>query len=458
MANAELKAYREKLFTDLYTNIVPDRVPVYDGFSYEFYAQAGGGSLLQNEYNMTVESLKAQIDEVMKIALGDYVAFSTRNPYSIFFKKPLTENVGKTGMQQHPEVEVMKASDYDEFIKDPYGFYAKHLIFAGNLAYDKNDPVKFAMALLRNVYQAQDYQRIAAAASAYMREEYDFFPNPPAGTSGYQMVPFDVLADRNRGFSEITKDIKRIPDKVIAAMDALMPYCISRAAGSKPHPLGANSTMTHMGAFLRTKEFEKFYWKYFYELVQISAERGQHQVLFCEHDWTRFVDYMQDFPMGTRLFMEYGDPQYFKDKLGKTCVLGGFYPLALLKTGTREQCLDEAKKLLDIMAPGGNYYFRTDKSIMNPSDINVDNYTAVVNFVKDNYRYDNAGDKVTDIDPETTIARGLGKQYPEFKSEYWMTYDDYAADYPAPDESVEGVLRSTFRKYQDMAMRNFLMG
>ncbi|MBO7699815.1 MAG: uroporphyrinogen decarboxylase, partial [Eubacteriaceae bacterium] len=117
-----------------------------------------------------------------------------------------------------------------------------------------------------------------------------------------------------------------------------------------------------------------------------------------------------------------------------------------------------AKKLLDIMAPGGNYYFRTDKSIMNPSDINVENYTAVVNFVKDNYRYDNAGDKVTDIDPETTIARGLGKQYPEFKSEYWMTYDDYAADYPAPDESVEGVLRSTFQRYQDMAMRNFLMG
>ena len=95
---------------------------------------------------------------------------------------------------------------------------------------------------------------------------------------------------------------------------------------------------------------------------------------------------------------------------------------------------------------------------MNPSDINVENYIEVVNFVKDNYRYQNAGEKVTDIDPETTIERGLKKKYPEFRSEYWPTYDDYAADYPAPDPSVEDELRAAFSRYQDMAARNFLMG
>ena len=274
MADSKLKAYREKLFTDLYTNIIPDRVPVYDGFGYEFFAQINGRSLLESEYNFTLESVKSQIDDVMKFAQGDYVAFAPRNPYPIFFKQSLTEMVSNTGMQQHPEVEVMQADEYDKIIKDPFGFSAEELIYRNAQAYSKDDPVAFGIAVLRTVYQSQDFAKVAAAAGAYLKEEYDFFPNPPAGTGGYQLVPFDLLADRNRGFSAITKDIKRQPQKILDAMDALMPYCIDRASKSKLHPLGSNQTMTHMAAFLRTSEFEKFYWKHFNELVHISAERG----------------------------------------------------------------------------------------------------------------------------------------------------------------------------------------
>ncbi len=457
MADSKLKAYREKLFTDLYTNIIPDRVPVYDGFGYEFFAQINGRSLLESEYNFTLESVKSQIDDVMKFAQGDYVAFAPRNPYPIFFKQSLTEMVSNTGMQQHPEVEVMQVDEYDKIIKDPFGFSAEELIYRNAQAYSKDDPVAFGIAVLRTVYQSQDFAKVAAAAGAYLKEEYDFFPNPPAGTGGYQLVPFDLLADRNRGFSAITKDIKRQPQKILDAMDALMPYCIDRASKSKLHPLGSNQTMTHMAAFLRTSEFEKFYWKHFNELVHISAERGQKQTLFCEHDWTRFVDYMQEFPMGTRLFMEYGDPQYFKDKLGKNCVLGGFYPLALLKSGTKEQCIDKAKELLDILAPGGNYYFRTDKSILSPSDINIDNYIAVVDFVKENYKYENAGEKVSSTDPETTIRKGLKEKYPEFKTKYCPSFEEFAREGDIPDESVREYMKKAYDKYTAMAFSNFGM-
>ena len=140
MADSKLKAYREKLFTDLYTNIIPDRVPVYDGFGYEFFAQINGRSLLESEYNFTLESVKSQIDDVMKFAQGDYVAFAPRNPYPIFFKQSLTEMVSNTGMQQHPEVEVMQADEYDKIIKDPFGFSAEELIYRNAQAYSCNFP------------------------------------------------------------------------------------------------------------------------------------------------------------------------------------------------------------------------------------------------------------------------------------------------------------------------------
>lgn len=455
MGNPELKAYREKLFTDLYTNIIPDRVPIYDGFGYEFFAQINGRSLLESEYNFTFESAKAQIDDVMKFALGDYVQYAPRNPYPILFKKSLTEMVSNTGMQQHPEVEIMKADEYDKLIDDPFAFTNEELIYRNAEAYTKDNPVSFAIALLRNVYQNQDFSKALAEAKAYLLKEYDYFPNPPLGCSGYQLVPFDCIADRNRGFSEITKDIKRQPQKVLDALDALMPYCIDRASKSKIHPLGSNQTMTHMAAFLRTSEFEKFYWKHFHELVHISAERGQKQTLFCEHDWTRFTDHMQDFPMGTRLFMEYGDPKQFKDKLGKNCVLGGFYPLALLKSGTKQQCIDKAKELLDILAPGGNYYFRTDKSILSPADINIENYTAVVEFVKENYKYDNAGENVTSTKIEDTIRKGYKEKYPEFKTSYAPTFEEFIREGDVPHESVKDYMKATYDKYTAMAIAQF---
>ena len=65
--------------------------------------------------------------------------------------------------------------------------------------------------------------------------------------------------------------------------------------------------------------------------------------------------------------MEYGDPQQFKDRLGKM-VLGGFYPHTP-RYRTKEQCIDKAKELLDIMAPGGNFIFIFDKFALNINDI-----------------------------------------------------------------------------------------
>ena len=47
-------------------------------------------------------------------------------------------------------------------------------------------------------------------------------------------------------------------------------------------------------------------------------------------------------------------PRYLKRSLVKMVLR--FYPITLLGTGTKEQCIDKAKELLDILAPGGNYF------------------------------------------------------------------------------------------------------
>ena len=138
--------------------------------------------------------------------------------------------------------------------------------------------------------------------------------------------------------------------------------------------------------------------------------------MFCEHDWMRYLDHLSELPENTRLYFEYGDPQTIKDKLGKKLVLGGMYPITYLKSATKQQCIDKAKELLDIMAPGGNYIFNFDKSPLSPADVNFDNYIAVLEHVRDNTNYANAGERVRNVENHGKL---LDREIPEIGRASW---------------------------------------
>ncbi|NLN06122.1 MAG: hypothetical protein GX167_00690 [Firmicutes bacterium] len=198
---------------------------------------------------------------------------------------------------------------------------------------------------------------------------------------------------------------------------------------------------------LQLTDFEKFYWPTFEKVVHMTAARGQAMLIFLENDWTRYLDYLQELPMGTRLYMEYGDPRKFKDRLGKKMVLGGFYPLTLLKTGTKEQCIDKAKELIDILAPGGNYFFCFDKTALQLADVNPENYVAVLEYVLENGYYDNAGEQVTTMKKEDTIKKFT---CPEFKSKYIISFDEYKQEFPPVDKRIEKYMHEGYEKYTEL--------
>lgn len=203
-----------------------------------------------------------------------------------------------------------------------------------------------------------------------------------------------------------------------------------------------------MAAYLRTKDFEKFYWPTFKQVVHKTAERGQAMTIFIENDWDRYVDFLEEMPMGTRMYMEYGDPKKFKEKLGKKHILAGFYPLTMFLTATKEQCIDKAKEIIDIMAPGGNFYFLCDKSALTLNDINVENYVATMEYVLEHSKNDNAGQLVNPtMKREDTIVH---YEFPEFKSKYIVPYDEYKKEYPPVSESIEPYMRAGYDKYNGM--------
>jgi hypothetical protein len=69
--------------------------------------------------------------------------------------------------------------------------------------------------------------------------------------------------------------------------------------------------------------------------------------------------------------------------------------------------------------------------------------------VLENSKYDNAGEPATTAKKEDSIKK-FSHLYPEFKSKYLVSFDEFKAEYPPIDERVEPLMRAAYEKYTDL--------
>ncbi|MCL1803762.1 MAG: uroporphyrinogen decarboxylase [Eubacteriaceae bacterium] len=447
----EKAAYRQKLLTDLYSGIIPDRIPVNNALSLELLIEYAGKDLMLTQYDYQYEELIEIFEKAMEINIGDnFGAAFARNAVACLITKSNRNVMSSSGFIQHPERSIMEADEYDQLIADPETFIGEVLFPRVSPLYQQS-PTMFAISYLRNYLSNQNQNMALGRASAEIGEKYGY---PAAAAPGSMTgVPFDEIADSYRGFINMTIDIKRRPQKVLDAMEALMPKSIANQYVPSVDIRQSSSIMTHMGVFLNTKDFETFYWPCFAKLCHIAGERNLHMFIFAEGDWSRFYDHLYDLPAGCRFMFEYGDAQTIKDKLGKKHIIGGLYPVTYLRSKTKQECIDKAKELMDIMAPGGNYHFQFDKSAVSVRDINLDNYVAVLNYVLENGKYENAGQKASGefdfLNFQDTVKPYL-KDYPTFVSKYDLPFDEFVKDFPVPHERALPIMQAQYEKYQRM--------
>ena len=373
---------RSQLFRDLFEGKTPKRVPVYGLMTYEFAAAYAGKGLVEAQWDNTL------FPEIAEKICQDF--YSDNQPVShlrfpALYKQLGAKNwiLGSNGFLQHPEVEGLSMDEYDEFIASPYDTIVEKVLprLYSELS---GDPETRAFAMAKGFKTFMDEFANIGMTAAMLTQKYgyasvDLF-------AGACEAPFDFVADQLRGFKNILTDVRRVPDKVEAACEAVTPVMTKMGAFKFPNELGATFIPLHMAPYMRPKDFERLYWPSFLKLVQDLKAAGQRSFIFCEQDWMRYIDYLQEMPEGTVMLFEYGDPKLAKEKLGKH-IISGFYPITTLKTHTKEQCIDKAKELIDIMAPGGGYCFSFDKSPVTLNSVNVDNYKAVLKYVSENANY-----------------------------------------------------------------------
>ncbi len=421
-----LKSERTRLFQSLFESKVPQRVPVDLSLGVECTAEFGGTNLAEAQWNTL--AIQESADKICQILYSDTCPFRRTLRYPSYYEILRSQSfvMGSSGFIQHPEVMGMQAEDYDYLIEKPYDCLLERVIPRQYKAFNPNEPVSMALNLTKSyMAYSNDFAEGGRIISGLV-EKYGYYPGSRVG---FTAAPFDFIADQLRGFKEISMDIRRMPDKLAEACEAVYPIVFKKALPAKITPHSTIFIPLHMPTFMREKDFARLWWPTFKRMVDEYASLGLHCQLFCEDDWTRYLDYLADLPVNTVLLFEYGDPKLIKEKLGKKHILSGLYPLTMLQSESKQNCLDKAKELIDIMAPGGKFYFSPDKVPLMSSDFNLDNLCALGEFVRDYGVYSNPGEQAgmifnqEDYRVDPSASRKL-------ESKYFTTWEQFKAQNP----------------------------
>jgi hypothetical protein len=279
---------------------------------------------------------------------------------------------------QWPDRSPMQVEDYPKFIADPMRFIFEEMMPKRSTELGKPWP-RNVVALAKGALAFGMYLSAMGAAFGKWAQVYGM----PILLGGISDPPMDFLSDHYRGFKGILMDIKRVPDQVVAACEAMYPLALRMAMtsfGGPPAPFPLVFLPLHIPTYLRPVDFEKFYWPTFSRLVNDLVSFGYRPLLFLEGDWEPYFPFLAQLPKGQVVGLMEKKLVEAKKAIGHVLCLGGGLTTRLLGYGTPEECVEQTKKVIDACAPGGGFILSADKAFLSPNDARPENLAAVTEF------------------------------------------------------------------------------
>ena len=140
-----------------------------------------------------------------------------------------------------------------------------------------------------------------------------------------------------------------------------------------------------MDGFMSDEQYRKYYWSDLQAIIEEIIKNGMTPYIYTEGDYNTRLDCLKEVTAGKVIYhFETVDMANAKKVLGDTACISGGFPVYLLEHGTRQQVIDEAKRLIDICAPGGGYIFETNCGLDNPLPGNLE---ALMETVREYGKY-----------------------------------------------------------------------
>jgi hypothetical protein len=401
---------RARRVADVIQLKTPDRVPIVPSF----------GMFPAIDNGFTCEEVMFDYDKAHKAwmkTLADFEPDLYRGS-SYAFSGPVLEaldykqlrlpgrGISSNHVYQFVEGEYVKADEfYDAFIDEPTDFmlrvYLPHVCgaleplkmlkpFSSWFGYYISiiaNVVPFGMpevaGALRSLLKAGDEAlKWAAHLSAESKEIMGMgFPNVYGGASA---APYDIIGDWFRGTRGVMVDMYRVPDKLIKAMERLVPLLIKMGASqAKRNGNPFVGLMLHKGpeGFMSIEQYKTFYWPTLGKVMIGLIDEGLVPLPLFEGDYTSRLEIIKDIPRGKAIYwFEKVDIHKAKEILGDTVCFRGNVPVSLLYAGTTEQVKDYVKKLIDVVGKGGG--LMVDCGIWF-DEAKHENVKAMVDFTKE---------------------------------------------------------------------------
>jgi len=394
MAQDMEQLYRERLtrYVTAMRNGKPDKIPIRP-FVAEFTAVYAGYTCQEvaHDYEKAFAAArKCAADFDWDAVVGNMVYVWTGLTQAIglkYYATPGIEISPDTGFQYlepPPEKAFMQPEDYDQLIEDPTGYlFNVWLPRVSKYVSPMGEPTSFLnnLSFLRGGMAMLSYFNAFGVQNERLRKE----SGTVSAIAGILKAPFDILADKLRGYVGLTMDLFERPEKVLAACEALMPHLTYVAlSGADPEKNVPISIWLHRGCvpFVTREQFDRFYWPTLKPIIEELWSKG-HQVLFyAEGDWNAHLDSFAELPDQSIIFhVDRADIFEVHRKIGhKFCISGGI-PNFLLAYRTPDEVRAYCKKVIDGVARDGGYIM--DASAIVQNDAKVENIRAMTDFTRE---------------------------------------------------------------------------
>ena len=427
-----MQSNMEQLYNDRLNRYVtamhngkPDKVPIRP-FVAEFTARYAGFTCqdVAHDYNrafIAVRKCAADFDWDAVVANMVYVWTGLTQAIGLkYYAIPgidIPTDVGFQYLEPDEENAFMKADEYDQLIDDPTAFL--YNVWLPRVSADispMGEPTLYRnnLALVKGGMAMMDYFKAFGPQCELLRTEC----GTVSAIAGIFKAPFDILADKLRGYIGLTMDMMTQPDKVLEACEALMPHlynvALTSADSNKQVPIGY---WMHRGCipFISAGQFESHYWPTVKPIIQELWRNGHQTLFYAEGDWKHHLDSFAELPDRSIVYhVDKGDIFEVHKKLGHKFCLSGGVPNFILAFCSPDEVREHCKKVIDGVAQDGGYIM--DAGAIMQDDTNIENLKALTDFTREYGVYSSSFSGMGDTHIQTTSPPDE-----QFGGDYGMT-------------------------------------
>jgi len=340
-----------------------DRTPVV--LEYSGFAAYVTGTRMADFLRSPAANLEAMIQAYRMVGGGDAINYGSFWPYGLcydFMARVAVPGVDLPDdeMWQVVETELMTRADYDRLLDVGWPAFFDQFMTAN---------------VLKDVPDAYlpPHRKSPGVQKAWRAE------GVPVLSGGDVTTPFELLCG-SRSLMGFSRDLMEIPDKVIAAMDAIMPHLagdVIRTAKTHGCPLVWVGGWRTAPMMLSPDMWQRFVWPYFSSLVREVVDGGLIALLHLDSDWTRELERFKELPRARCILALDGETDIFRAKkiLGDHMCLMGDVPASMLYLDTPEIVSEYCTRLIRELGPNG---FILQSGCDIPANAKLENVSAMV--------------------------------------------------------------------------------